>query len=73
MKKKTKIRPASTVADFANSNELMRPLPPGINALSFRLAVGRHNAGSTDTAATIALLRRTDEQTGIYYLARLSD
>lgn len=73
MKKKIKSSPSVLVAEFANKQEVLCRLPDGINALSFRLAVNRHNKGKQtvgDLRLPIMLVRRTDEQTGVYYLAR---
>ena len=73
IKKITKVKPSFTVVNFANSNQSLHRLPKGINALSFRLAVNRYNAGGLVTGERripIMLVRRTDEQTGLYYLAR---
>lgn len=71
-----KIKPSFSVIEFDNSNQPLCRLPKGINALSFRLAVQRYNEGCRIAGAVrvpIMLVRRTDEQTGIYYLAREID
>ncbi len=71
MKKNRKTSPARLVLEFCNGDSLVSRLSRGINPLSMRLAVRRWNEGGKDIdRQQIILTRRTDEQTGDYYLMK---
>ena len=71
--KSTKIKPMQIVAAFATSGETIQRLDRKLNPLSYRLAVNRYNKGRNPETLTlpIMLVRRTDEQTGEYFLMRI--
>jgi len=72
MKKNRKTSPARLVLEFCNGDSLVSRLSRGINPLSMRLAVRRWNEGSRLlNRPQIIMLRRTDEQTGDYYLVKV--
>ena len=63
-------KPNQTVKAFDYSGDRLHRLPKGINALSYRLAVNRHNKTLEHGKPLICLVRRSDINNGIYYLIR---
>ena len=65
-------KPRQVIKAFDLSGDSLKRLPRSINALSYRIAVNRHNGTVPPGVPIVILARRSDKNTGIYYLMKIN-